>query len=232
MKLYDAIIHETFEAAGGAKRFPAASLAPWPATESSELIMQRQAAFELGGSGLPSANYTLVTTDPAYAGDEVLVLGPDLTDIKADTAFARIVVLETEEISEDDAGHDMIRQMEFVRYHVFPKGYMVRVSSTSFEEQVRVSRDAVKQGIRFARVGKAYIERYKKVPGVKSVKILFLTEKSLVERLKPNAKKADDITKTLSHILDGLPTDCGHCQLKAVCDEVEGMREMHLGKKK
>lgn len=232
MKLYDAIIHETFEAAGGAKRFPAASLAPWPATESSELIMQRQAAFELGGSGLPSANYTLVTTDPAYAGDEVLVLGPDLTDIKADTAFARIVVLETEEISEDDAGHDMIRQMEFVRYHVFPKGYMVRVSSTSFEEQVRVSRDAVKQGIRFARVGKAYIERYKKVPGVKSVKILFLTDRAAVERLKPNAKKADDITKTLSHILDGLPTDCGHCQLKAVCDEVEGMREMHLGKKK
>ena len=232
MKLYDAIIHETMEAAGGAKRFPAASLAPWPATESSELIMQRQAAFELGGSGLPSANYTLVTTDPAYAGDEVLVLGPDLTDIKADTAFARIVVLETEEISEDDAGHDMIRQMEFVRYHVFPKGYMVRVSSTSFEEQVRVSRDAVKQGIRFARVGKAYIERYKKVPGVKSVKILFLTDRAAVERLKPNAKKADDITKTLSHILDGLPTDCGHCQLKAVCDEVEGMREMHLGKKK
>ena len=53
-----------------------------------------------------------------------------------------------------------------------------------------------------------------------------------MERLKPIAKKADDITKTLSHILDGLPTDCGHCQLKPVCDEVEGMREMHLGKKK
>ena len=55
---------------------------------------------------------------------------------------------------------------------------------------------------------------------------------ALVEQLKPNAKKADDITKTLSHILDGLPTDCGHCSLKSVCDEVEGMREMHMGKKK
>ena len=232
MKLYDSIIHETLAAAGNAKRFPAASLTPWPAAENSELIMQRQAAFELGGSGNPSANYTLVTTDPALAGDEVLLCGPDLANIRADMPFARIVILETEEISEDDAGHDMIRQMEFVRYHVFPKGYMVRVSSTSFEEQVRVSRDAVKQGISFARVGKTYIERYKKVPGVKSVKILFLTDRAAVERLKPNAKKADDITKTLSHILDGLPTDCGHCQLKAVCDEVEGMREMHLGKKK
>ena len=232
MKLYDALIHETMETAGKAKHFPAGSLAPWPVTKSSELIMQRQAAFELGGSGNPSANYTLVTTDPALAGDEVLLLGPDLPDLKGDAPFARIVILETEEISEDDAGHDMIRQMEFVRYHVFPEGYMVRVSSTSFEEQVRVSRDAVKKGIRFGRVGKAYIERYKKVPGVKSVKILFLTDRAAVESLKPNAKKADDITKTLSHILDGLPTDCGHCSLKSVCDEVEGMREMHLGKKK
>ena len=232
MKLYDAIIHETMEAAGGAKRWPAASLVPWPVTESSELIMQRQAAFELGGSGNPSANYTLVTTDPAFSGDEVLLLGPDLPAIKADAPFARIVILETEEISEDDAGHDMIRQMEFVRYHVFPKGYMVRVSSTSFEEQVRVSREAVKQGIGFGRIGRAYIDRYQKVPGVKSVKILFLTERAAVEKLKANAKKADDITKTLSHILDGLPTDCGHCTLKPVCDEVEGMRDMHLGKKR
>ena len=62
--------------------------------------------------------------------------------------------------------------------------------------------------------------------------VLFLTDRAAVERLKPIAKKADDITKTLSHILDGLPTDCGHCQLKPVCDEVEGMREMHPGKKK
>ena len=171
MKLYDALIQETLAAAEGAKRWPASSLLPWPVTESSELVMQRQAAFELGGSGLPSANYTLVTTDPALAGDEVLLLGPDLPELKADAPFARIVILETEEISEDDAGHDMIRQMEFVRYHVFPKGYMVRVSATSFEEQVRVSRDAAKQGIRFGRIGQAYIDRYKTVPGVKSVKV-------------------------------------------------------------
>ena len=51
----------------------------------------------------------------------------------------------------------------------------------------------------------------------------------MVKALKPNAKKVDDITKTLSHILDGLPTDCGHCSLKPVCDEVEGMKELHFG---
>ena len=57
-------------------------------------------------------------------------------------------------------------------------------------------------------------------------------DSKLVEKLTPNAGKVDAITKTLTHILDGLPTDCGHCSLKPVCDEVEGMRELHLGKKK
>ena len=95
-----------------------------------------------------------------------------------------------------------------------------------------MSKAAIKGGIRFAAVGADYIARYREVPGVKAVRVYFVTEKAAVEALRPNAKKVDDITKTLSHILDGMPTDCGHCTLKAVCDEVEGMREMHLGKKK
>jgi hypothetical protein len=48
--------------------------------------------------------------------------------------------------------------------------------------------------------------------------------------MKKNAKLADGITSTLTHILEGLPTDCSVCQLKDVCDEVEGMKELHFGK--
>ena len=230
MKLYDAIISATRDAAGDAKRLSAG--APWPDLGQSELVMQRDAAFELGGSGCPSVNYTCVTTEALPGGGGVFLLGRDLPELKGDTAFARIVLLQTEEISEDDEGHDVIRQMEFVRYHVFPKGYMVRVSSTSYEEQVRVSKEAVKRGIGFAAVGAAYLEKYRAVRGVLDAQIIFVTDEAVVKLLKPNAKKVDDITKTLSHILDGLPTDCSHCTLKPVCDEVEGMKEMHLGRKK
>ena len=230
MKLYDAIINATRDAAGGARRLPEKSA--WPDPGKSELVMQRDAAYELGGSGRPSVNYTCVTTSSLPGGGGVFLLGRDLPELKGDTAFARVVVLQTEEISEDDAGHDMIRQMEYVRYHVFPTGYMVRVSSTSYEEQVRVSKDAVKRGIGFAAVGAAYLEKYRAVKGVKAAQIVFITDEAVVKTLQPNAKKVEDITKTLSHILDGLPTDCSHCTLKPVCDEVEGMKEMHLGRKK
>ena len=225
MKLYDAIIKSTGEAVGGAaKALP--RKAPWPDPGQSELVMQRDAAFELGGSGCPSVNYTCVTTGELLPGGEVLLVGPDLPAIRKDVPFACIVLLETDEISEDDEGHDMIRAMEYVRYHVFPKGYMVRVSSTSYEEQVRVSREAVKNGIGFAAVGAAYLEKYRAVKGVRRAQIIFITDEAVVKALRPNAKKVDDITKTLSHILDG------HCTLKPVCDEVEGMKEMHLGRKK
>ncbi len=108
---------------------------------------------------------------------------------------------------------------------------MVRVSSQSNQEQVRISKDALKEGINFARVGASYISKYKAVSQVKNVRVIFITDTALVEALSPNADKVDAITRTLTHILDGMPTDCGHCSMKPVCDEVEGMRELHLGKK-
>ncbi len=109
---------------------------------------------------------------------------------------------------------------------------MVRVSSQSNQEQVRISRDAIRKGIDFEAVGAAYISKYKEVSVVKNVRIVFITDSALVKELLPNADKVDAITRTLTHILDGMPTDCGHCSMKAVCDEVDGMKELHLGKKK
>ena len=47
--------------------------------------------------------------------------------------------------------------------------------------------------------------------------------------MKDTAKKANDITNTLTTILEGIPTDCSICSLKGICDEVEGMKELHFG---
>ncbi len=237
MKLYDNLIDVTMselEKASGKKTAYNRGDA-WKCLSSSEFIMQRDAALELGGAGLPSVNYTCVTTTGKVTEDEVLVYGKDIREINGDTSFARIVILETGDLGEDEdqeKAFQAIRNLEFVRYHVFPEGYMVRVSSQSNQEQVRISSDALKKGISFAKVGAAYISKYKELDLVKNVRVIFITEKELVETLMPNADKVDAITRTLTHILDGMPTDCGHCSMKPVCDEVEGMRELHLGKKK
>ena len=237
MKLYDSIIKQTLETLAGKTpvRFPYDTKRIWKDQGESSLIMLRDSAFELGGSGKPSINYTCTTTSGIVDEDEVLVYGPDLSELSADSAFARIVLLETEDLGEtedEEKAYTAIRNLEFVRYHVFPVGYMVRVSSESNQEQVRVSSKVVRAGIKFVYVGGTYIRKYKAVPGVKNVRVIFVTDEALVKELIPYAGKVDEITKTLTHILDGLPTDCGHCSLKPVCDEVEGMRELHMGQKK
>ena len=236
MKLYDNIIKNTQELLGTpTAHFPYDKTHIWKDRGESELIMLRDAAFELGGSSLPSVNYACTTTSGFVTEDEILLYGPDLKDIHGDCAFARIVILETEDLGEtenEEKAYDAIRNLEFVRYHVFPIGYMVRVSSESNREQVRVGKKVISAGISFAYVGGTYIRKYRAVPGVKHVRVIFITDEALVGAVQANAGKVDDITKTLTHILDGMPTDCGHCSLKPVCDEVEGMRELHLGKKK
>ena len=237
MKLYDNMIDVTMDVLSHSegKRVAAASVSAWKCLENSEFIMQRDAGLELGSAPEPSVNYTCVTTSLKVTEDEILIYGNDIPEISGGCGFARVVILETEDLGEEtdeEKAFQAIRNLEFVRYHVFPEGYMVRVSSQSNQEQVRISRDALKKGIDFARVGATYISKYKAVPGVKNVRIIFITDSKLVKEILPNADKIDAITKTLTHILDGMPTDCGHCSMKSVCDEVEGMKELHLGKKK
>jgi len=232
MKLYNAILDKTLSAFAGLTpaRYPFDPRAAWPLTEASELVMLRDAAFELGARG--SVNYTCVTTDDAYAPeDAVEVYGPELTEIRQDGTFARIAVISVDDPGGDEDAYNAVRKLEFVRYHVFPQGYMVRVSSESNQEQVRVAKSALRSGITFARVGAAYIQKYRELPGVRHVRLIFATDPPALKELIANARQVDAITKTLTHILDGLPTDCGHCTLKPVCDEVEGMRELHMGRK-
>ena len=140
MKLYDSIIKSTGEilAEKEGVRFPYDRSRVWKNLGESELIMRRDAAFELGGQGQPSVNYTCVTTSGLITEDEVYVYGPDLPDIRADVPFAKIVLLETNDLGEsedEEKAYRTIRNIEFVRYHVFPVGYMVRVSAQSNEEQ-------------------------------------------------------------------------------------------------
>ncbi|MEA4965443.1 MAG: carbon monoxide dehydrogenase [Oscillospiraceae bacterium] len=233
MKLYDGILQKTdalFSALQPA-RFAYDPRLCWEDTGASELVLLRDAGCELGGLG--SVNYTCVTTSDALVPEDgIAVYGQDLPSLRGENRFARIVLLSVDNPGDDEDAYQAIRKLEFVRYHVFPKGYLVRVSSESNQEQVRVSKQALKAGISFRRVGASYLQKYRELPGVRHVRLIFAVNPPFLPQLTEYARQVDAITSTLTHILDGIPTDCGHCSMKPVCDEVEGMRELHLGKKK
>ncbi len=204
----------------------------WKDIGSSELVLQKDAAYELGAMGKGSANYVLFTSNPDFVNkDQTLLYGQDLREIKGEADFARIVLLRVGMIDGDDeAVYRTLKDIEFAKYHVYPEGYMVRMSPESYREQVRVSKQVLKKGISFRNIGANYIEAYKKDPNVLSATVIFVTAPGYdYEAMKKIAKKANDVTGTLTHILEGLPTDCSVCSLKDICDEVEGMKELHFG---
>ncbi len=234
MELFNSCIHESEELLRGSspEKWAYDLSACWKETDRNELVMLREAAFELGGSAKSAVSYSCFTTDERLVGsDEVWLYGPDLSEIKGDCAFARIVLFSIQDVGEEDEAYRALQDIEFVKYHVFPKGYMIRALSEDNREQVRVSKDAVRAGISFKNVGFDYIRKFREKENVRSVRVMFVTEpKADYASLRTLARKVNDITRSLSTILDGIPTDCDSCGLREICDEVEGMRELHFQK--
>ena len=234
MELYNALIKQTlaeFEDKPK-KSYDFNPARAWKDVGSSELVLQKEAAYELGARGKGSANYILYTSSEELAGkDRVIVCGRDLKEISGDCDFARIVILRIGVLDDDDEKvYRTLKDIEFAKYHVHPEGYMVRMSPESHREQIRVSKKAIAGGISFEKLGANYIAEYKKNPNVVNATVIFATDPTLdYAKLQALAKMSVDVTGTLTHIFEGLPTDCSVCALKDICDEVEGMKELHFG---
>ena len=194
----------------------------WRDIGFNQVILQKHSAFELSGTG-----FNLVTSSDIEEG--ITVIGSELCDIKKDCRFTRISLVQIDEQESEQKAYNLIRKIEYVKYHYFPDGYMIRTSSRSHKEAVRVSEDAVKAGISFQSVGNLLIDKYKENPAVKAVKVIFITsEKADHKAFEDMAQKNNAITETLNHIMNSVNFDCDTCNLKPICDEVEGMRELHF----
>ncbi len=233
MELYNHLIKDTEELLKGTpKTWAYSESAKWKDLGVSELVLQKDAAYELGAQGKGSANFVLFTSSAELVSeDKVMLFGRDMGEIRSDCDFARIVLLRIGVLDDDDEKvYRTLKDIEFAKYHVYPEGYMTRMSPESFREQIRVSKTALRKSISFKNIGMNYISEYKKDPNVIAATVIFITDPGFdYGKLKDMAKKANDITGTLTHILEGLPTDCSVCALKDVCEEVEGMKELHFG---
>lgn len=199
------------------------SACTWEDIGRNEIVMQKDSAFELQGTG-----FELFTSDKLN-GDETVLIGPDLKNIKDNVSFARVSLIELEETTDEQKAHDVIRKIEYIKYHYFPKGYMVRTNSMSSAENVRVSKKALEKGISFEQIGNMLISKYKENANVKAVKVFFITDSTVnFDALKNIAEKNSNIIEALDHVIRDLNLDCNTCKLKVICDEVEGMKELHF----
>lgn len=195
----------------------------WEDTGISHIVLQRDTAFELNGIG-----FNLVTSKP-IENSETAVIGNELKEIKNNRKFCRVSIIQIDDVDDEQKAYNLIRNIEYVKYHYFPLGYMIRTSSEEQKEIVRVSKSAIKKGISFEKIGNLLNSKFLENKSVKNVKTVFVTAEDFDYSLLTSvAEKNSEITKTLNHIMQGINFDCSACNLKPICDEVEGMRELHF----
>lgn len=235
MKLYDETIKEWLKILDSlqGRELDVKKGEDWKDIGNANMILRSDMAYELGGNHLPALSGMTLTADTSLVPrDEVLLYGKDLGEIHEDTPYARLAVLRVKEDSmgEGNALYQAIRKMEYTKYHLNPEGFMMRISAASQREMVRVGKTALEKGLGFERIGKLFLQSYHKNPQVEAVKLVFITLFDFpYEELEIYIKKAEEITKAIDHILKNLSMDCNVCSLKQICDEVEGMKELHFG---
>lgn len=224
MKIYDSLIRETEKLLAAFPKQVHPHGMPWPDAGQQQMILRRDAAFELEGVG-----FNLVTS--GKVPDGIVLVGEDLWNIRDNRPFARITLVQAEDNGEAQDTYSLIKKIDYVKYHMFPDGYMMRSTSRSHQEAVRVSRDAIESGITFQRIGSLMIEKYRQNPAVRGVRVLFITDpKANYSQFEAIARKSHEVTETLNHMMNKMVLDCNVCNLKSVCDEVEGMKALHFSR--
>ena len=224
MEFFDSLICELSDLISEFQKvnYPCSEKNQWTDVGYSQVILQRDTAFELDGVG-----FNLVTSSDVEDG--IVVVGDELCSITADRKFARVCLVQLEDSDNEQDCYKTIKKVDYVKYHFFPEGYMIRTTSRSHKESVRVAKSALKKGISFEKAGNLLISKYKENPKVKAVKVIFVTASGAdYKKLEAMAQKSGSIAETLNHIMNNVKFDCDTCNLKPVCDEVEGMKELHF----
>lgn len=224
MEFFDSLICELSDLISEFQKvnYPCSEKNQWTDVGYSQVILQRDTAFELDGVG-----FNLVTSSDVEDG--IVVIGDELCSITADRKFARVCLVQLEDSDNEQDCYKTIKKVDYVKYHFFPEGYMIRTTSRSHKESVRVAKSALKKGISFEKAGNLLISKYKENPKVKAVKVIFVTASGAdYKKLEAMAQKSGSIAETLNHIMNNVKFDCDTCNLKPICDEVEGMKELHF----
>ncbi len=232
MKLYDELIDRFNRLVADDIKRELSLDDDWAEVSDRSMILRSDMAYELGAERLPGVGITLVTGgDEFVTEDKVILIGEDLSKLTKDTPYARVAIVKVDDeaIGEGNILYKAIRNLEYTKYHFYPEGFMIRVSSTKQRESVRISKEALEKGLSFAKTGTMLINAFKQQPNVRAVQIVYITDPKFdYEALKTIGYDADDITSTIDHILKNVPMDCKACSLQKICDEIEGLREMHF----
>lgn len=242
MNIFDKYIGETINICG---KYPLQKLSRpgrlWPLQEKNPFLMERDTAVELGGYPRESINLILPSAgmrEQAKTGQAKMlpegvycIGGPhSMNGVQSHISFGKIVLIETEDISDDEL-YDFTQAELLTDARIRMKDVMLRQSPTHYNINLRVGKSALLAGFDAAVLGWTVHEAFCRMEKVKSVTVvLIFGENELYKELLGVGEKVKEATLTLNHIFDGIEMDCGRCEQKEICSEIEGMRALHKRK--
>ena len=218
----------------------------WPLASRNAFIMERDTAVELGGYPKESVNL-IVSSSSELPFDleeftQILDFAHAMRDENGRSAcmdcaethqsFGKIVFLQTEELT-DDKVYDFQQAVQLADLRLYLEHVMSRTSSRQYQMNLRIGRKAAEEGLGLDAMVRTMRQHFLQIPGVKDAAVILLAGDSpLYKDLLPIAEKVKDVTAALNTMFEGIDMDCGSCSLNEICDEVEGLREMHRNRRK
>lgn len=199
----------------------------WP-LGSEPVILTAETAVEVGPPSRSSVAITLWTEKSGLVHDgRIRLYGPDLTSGLAELPLAKIVFVEGEGFTDENA-YERFRELDRIKFNLQLKGYALRAAPQENKEWARVSRTALNAGLSMRLIGNEIIRRYHEFPYVKGVEVAFVTiSDEAVAQFAPMGKLVGDTLRAMNKMKEKLDYDCASCDFKEVCNEVEGLRRMH-----
>lgn len=240
---YDDLILQAKDVFEGFSSINNASSSAWETLTQEELILPSDTAFELGGNGAAAVsgiffttNVTMVPETNVFAVDEVFT-ETEAFSMDSSINYAKFVFirLKKDTVENKDAQqlYALFRKLEYVRFHAFLNGFSIRISSSQHREVSRVAKSAVKNGISLAAIGQTFINAYLNIPEVEAVQVYMCAQEQKKDdsgafsQLEKFALKSEGITDSLNVIFQGLKMDCSTCGQKDLCDEIDGLKDLH-----
>ena len=199
----------------------------WP-DGNRDIVLKEDMGLELGSPEKDSISCLLWTGDIASIVDgNITLVGPDFPESAGRSLpFGKVVLLGVEGFDEDNA-YDRHKELDYLRYDLNLKGFMMRAVSQYMREWCRVSRAALSQGFSAKVLGSSIMKLFRTRPYVKTVEVLYFTSSTEdVTRLGQITTPAEKIISAMNKMAAEFDYDCVSCDYQEVCDEAEGLKGM------
>jgi CO dehydrogenase/acetyl-CoA synthase beta subunit len=201
---------------------------PWPAGGNSNIVLKEDLGLELGNPEMESVSCLLWTENPSLIEDgRITLVGPDFFESAGKSLpFGKVVLVGVEGFDEDNV-YERHKDLDFLRYDLDLKGFMMRAVSQYMREWCRISREALSGGFSARHLGSSLITLLAQKPYVKSVEVIFVTSSTEdVARLKEITANSEKIIAAMNKMAGEFEYDCASCDYQEVCDEADGLKGM------